>query len=270
MYITKPKKKNMNIEKTESLFSNDKEYLTIVEGITQDDVIVKTSHSEKNVDRAVDAKYSFDRSLWMSVYVVLKPEIVETLKSINPQLLKAVKLSQILREKEECYNMHETHRVEFKFTGIRTRKKKIEKYDGIYDTFINDIPRITEIFTNRLLDTINDYLKGQVSNINERYVNNHVELYVSDKYEEAWEEDFNNNEELVKIKKQKEELAKQIAELNSKMSSLNSQITNIKCDITKKSLTEEELPTEVVEKINEKYNNNEAWRIYSKRRFSFS
>ena len=117
----------MKIEKTESLFSNDKEYLTIVEGITQDDVIVKTSNSKKDVDRAVDAKYSFDRSLWMSVYVVLKPEIVETLKSINPQLLKAVKLSQILREEEECYNMHETHRVEFKFTGIRTRKKKIEK-----------------------------------------------------------------------------------------------------------------------------------------------
>ena len=28
----------MNIEKTESLFNNDKEYLTIVEGITQNDV----------------------------------------------------------------------------------------------------------------------------------------------------------------------------------------------------------------------------------------
>jgi len=54
------------------------------------------------------------------------------------------------------------------------------------------------------------------------------------------------------------------------MSSLNSQITNIKCDITKKSLIEEELPTEVVNKINEKYDNNEAWRIYSKRRFSLS
>ena len=42
------------------------------------------------------------------------------------------------------------------------------------------------------------------------------------------------------------------------MSSLNSQITNIKCDITKKSLIEEELPTEVVNKINEKYDNNES------------
>ena len=176
----------MNIEKTESLFSNDKEYLTIVEGITKDDVIVKTSHSEKNVDRAVDAKYSFDRSLWMSVYVVLKPEIVETLRSINPQLLKAIKLSQILREESECYNMHETHRVEFKFTGIRTRKKKIEKYDGIYDTFIQDIPRITEIFTNKLLDIINDYLEGQVSKINERYTKNHVELFTDDTYEDAW------------------------------------------------------------------------------------
>ena len=37
----------MNIEKTESLFNNDKEYLTIVEGITQDDVIVKTSTLRK-------------------------------------------------------------------------------------------------------------------------------------------------------------------------------------------------------------------------------
>ena len=46
----------MKIEKTESLFSNDKEYLTIVEGITQDDVIVKTSNSKKDVDRAVDSK----------------------------------------------------------------------------------------------------------------------------------------------------------------------------------------------------------------------
>lgn len=270
MCITKPKKKNMNIEKTESLFTNDKEYLTIVEGITQDDVIVKTSHSEKNVDRAVDAKYSFDRSLWMSVYVVLKPEIVETLESINPQLLKAVKLSQILREESECYNMHETHRVEFKFTGIRTRTKKIEKYDGIYDTFIQDIPRITEIFTNKLLDIINDYLEGQVSKINERYTKNHVELFTDDTYEDAWEKEFNGSEELIKVQKEKEELEKQIDELRSKMSSLNSKITNIKCDITKKSLIEEELPTEVVSKINEKYDDNEAWRIYSKRRFSFS
>lgn len=260
----------MKIEKTESLFSNDKEYLTIVEGITQDDVIVKTSNSKKDVDRAVDSKYSFDRSLWMSVYVVLKPEIVETLKSINPQLLKAVKLSQILRENEECYNMHETHRVEFKFTGIRTRKKKIEKYEGIYDAFINDIPRITEIFTNKLLVIINDYLKHQVSDINERYTKNHVELFTDDTYEDAWKKEFTTSKELVEAQKEKEELAKQIAELNSKMSSLNSQITNIKCGITKKSLIEEELPTEVVDKINEKYDNDEAWKIYNKRRFSFS
>ena len=143
----------MKIEKTESLFYLQIE-LTIVEGITKDDVIVKTSNSKKDVNRAVDAKYSFDRSLWMSVYVVLKPEIVETLKSINPQLLKAVKLFQILRAESECYNMHETHRIEFKFTGIRTRKKKIEKYDGVYDTFIQDIPRITEIFTNKLYKLI--------------------------------------------------------------------------------------------------------------------
>ena len=260
----------MKIEKTESLFNNDKEYLTIVEGITRDDVVVKNSNSEKNVERAVDSKYSFDRSLWMSVYVVLKPEIVETLKSINPQLLKVAKLSQILREKEECYNMHETHRVEFKFTGIRTRKKKVEKYDGIYDDFIKDIPRLTEIFTNKLLVIINDYLKHQVSDINERYIKNHVELFTDDTYEDAWKEEFSGSEELIKVQKEKEELAKQIAELNSKMSSLNSQITNIKCDITKKSLSEEDLPTEVVSRINEKYDNNEAWRIYSKRRFSFS
>ena len=75
------------------------------------------------------------------------------------------------------------------------------------------------------MDTINDYLEGQVSNINQRYVDNHVDLYVSDKYEEAWEKDFNENEELVKIKKQKEELAKQLAELNSKMSSLMKNMT---------------------------------------------
>ena len=55
----KTKKKNMNIEKTESLFNNDKEYLTIVEGITQNDVIVKTSHSEKTWINWIDAKYSF-------------------------------------------------------------------------------------------------------------------------------------------------------------------------------------------------------------------
>jgi hypothetical protein len=256
----------MKIEKTESLFNNGKEYLTIVEGITQDDVIVKTSQSEKNVDRAVDAKYSFDRSLWMSVYVVFKPETVEVLKSINPQLLKCVKLSQAIREEKESYNMHETHRLEFKFTGIRTRKKKIEKYDGIYEAFIKDIPRLTDLFTNKLLDIINDYLKGQVSDINEKYTRNHVELFTDDTYEYAWKEEFIGSEELVKAQKEKEDLAKQIAELNSKMTSLNSKITKVKCDITKKSLSEEELPSEVVDKINEKYTKGEAWRIYGTRR----
>ena len=101
--------------------------------------------------------------------------------------------------------MYETHRVEFKFTGIRTRKKKIEKYDGIYDSFIKDIPRITEIFTNKLLDIINDYLKGQVSNINERYTRNHIELFTDDTYED-WEKEFNSSEELIKVQKEKEEL----------------------------------------------------------------
>jgi len=260
----------MKIEKTESLFNNDKEYLTILEGITQDDVIVKTSNSEKNADRAVDSKYSFDRSLWASVYVVLKPEIVETLKSINPQLLKCTQLSQILREKEECYNRHETYRLEFKFTGIRTRKKKIEKYEGVYDTFIKDLPRVTELFTNNLLGIINEYLVGQVSYINETYTRNHIELFTDDTYEDAWKEEFTNNEELIKIQKEKEELSKEIAKLKEKMSCLNTQITNIKCEITKKSLSEEELPSEVVEKINNKYDNGEAWKIYSKRGFRLS
>lgn len=260
----------MKIEKTESLFNNDKEYLTIVEGITKDDVIVKTSNSEKNVDKAVDAKYSFDRSLWMSIYVVLKPEIVEALKSINPQLLNCVRVGQIIREKEECYHMYESHRVNFKFTGIRTRKKKVEKYNGIYDTFIQDIPRVTELFTNKLLEVINEYLKGQVSKINENYTRNHIELFTSDSYENAWKEEFTKDEELVKIQKEKEDLSKEIAKLKEKMSSLNTQITNIKCDITKKSLNEEELPSEVVEKINDKYNNGEAWRIYPKRSFRLS
>ena len=199
----------MKIEKTESLFNNDKEYLTILEGITQDDVIVKTSNSEKNADRAVDSKYSFDRSLWASVYVVLKPEIVETLKSINPQLLKCTQLSQILREKEECYNRHETYRLEFKFTGIRTRKKKIEKYEGVYNTFIKDLPRVTELFTNNLLGNINEYLVGQASYINETYTRNHIELFTDDIIH------YYMNEDLATIKKSEDQdTACYIEELN--------------------------------------------------------
>ena len=70
---------------------------------------------------------------------------------------------------------------------------------------------------------------------------------------------------MVNTIKEKEELAKQIKELNTKMSSLDKKITTIKCEITKDELSKEELPSEVVEKINEKYAKGEAWRIYGTR-----
>jgi hypothetical protein len=259
----------MKIEKIESLFNNDKEYLTIVEGITQDDVIIKTSTSPKK-EEAVDSRYSFDRTNYASVYVVLKPEMVEVLKSINPGLLKCFGYSDVMREEEKSYNLHDTQSFSFKFTGIRTREKKIEKYNKVYQAFLDNVPHVTEILSTRLISKVNDYLKAQVEDINDKYVRNHVELFTSDTYEDAWTQEFTTNQELVKTQKEKKELAKQIVELNSKLSSLNNKITTTKCEITKNYLDKEELPTEVLDKINEKYDNDEAWKIYNRRRLGFS
>jgi len=254
----------MNIKTSDSLFNNDREFLTILEGITKDDVMVKSSITPKN-EEVVDSKYSFDRTNWITVYVVLKPEIVEVLESLNPILLKCFTYSGVMSENEKTYNLHETKRFDFKFTGIRTRKKKVEKYNDVYQNFLDSKPRITEVLTTELLSKVNDYLKNTVEGVNEKYTRNHVELFTSDTYKKSWENDFNSNEELVNTIKEKEELAKQIKELNTKMSSLDKKITTIKCEITKDELSKEELPSEVVEKINEKYAKGEAWRIYGTR-----
>ena len=175
-----------------------------------------------------------------------------------------------MREKEKSYHLYETKSFDFKFTGIRTRERKIEKYNEIYQNFLDRLPSLQEILSTQLIETVNDYLKSKVAVINDNYVKNHVDLFTSDTYEDAWTQEFTTNPELVKTQKEKKELAKQIAELNSKLSSLNNKITTTKCEVTKNYLDKEELPVEVVEKINEKYDEGKAWKIYNKRRFSFS
>jgi hypothetical protein len=252
----------MKIEKIESLFENGNKFLNVVEGITENDVVVKTYVSPNNCEKAVDSKYVLDRSNQLTVYVTLKSETVDILKSANPDLIKICKYTNDCPGGENTYHVSQSKRFEFKFTGIRTRKNKMEKYERVYQEFLDSIPELTTNMISQLMTDLNANLLNSVDVINRDYTTNHVSLFTSNTYEEAWTEEFSNNVEFVKAQEEKEELQKQIDELKAKVSLVNEEITSVKCKITKDFLDKEELPAQVVEKINQKYDKSEAWKTY--------
>jgi hypothetical protein len=267
----------MKVRKINGLFDDIDPFCELIEGLSINDFDIKVAKSTPKPDEAIDTKSAWkNSSISAAVYLILKPESTKELESLNVNdvkeyIFKYDSLRNVGIE-EKVYYISDYIRHEVKFTGLRTKEKKKQKYLKVFNDFMEDFKSKTkDQIVKELIDLANERLERKLNNSNEKFEREHVDLYTDNRYENAWKTDWNEDENLKSLKSEKEKIAEQISKLEKELSDLSKKEKDVKIEIGMKSLEDEgkDLPQSVKDKIKEKFDSKDVWRHSGIRRRGF-
>ena len=236
----------MTLTETESLFTNGKPFLTVVEPITSDDVeIIKVLKDGLTEDNYLHVSCIPKESLkdTLPTYVMsngtpLINLVFDTYGGYFDQSGNYIKGPHISRE----------YRLKVDRRGLKTEQQKKEKYEKEKKIFLEE--HSVDKHINRFLQEINKNLTRYVEEFNNYYREDHSNFYnLPHLRKDYWSKHLNEDSEYTELEKESQEIEDKIKELKELLQEKEMEMDSRRRAITYKKLMEHPIHPSVKESI---------------------